>query len=237
MTNVLETPRLLFREYEVTDAEAAFEIYGDPVVMEFIGPNRVTASVAEQREKLIAIRAKYASWGEAYGAFALIERATGELVGTGLLKPLPDANEASTEDIEIGWHLARRCWGRGFATEAGRALAVHGFARLAIDTLNIVIHPGNERSVAVARRLGAVFKGRTTRYYGQDLELFHLERHWTNNYDRRAHQGDGSDFLRDHLQIARGEDFSGRHRAAPGKMVAGPRAAGTADTPWSCFIA
>ena len=176
MGNVFETPRLLAREYELSDAEAAFEMYGDPVVMEFIGPNSVTASVAQQRDKLVAIRAKYGAMVEPFGAFALVERATGELVGTGLLKPLPDAEGKDTEDVEIGWHLARRCWGRGLATEIGRALAARGFEQLPVDTLNIVIHPGNARSVAVARRLGAAFKGRTTRYYGQELELFQLER-------------------------------------------------------------
>jgi RimJ/RimL family protein N-acetyltransferase len=123
------------------------------------------------------MRERYARLGEPFGAFALIERATGELVGTGLLKPLPDASGKNTEDIEIGWHLARRSWGRGFAAETGRALAARAFEWLSIDVLKIVIHPGNERSVAVAKRLGATFRGRTTRYYGQELELFELERH------------------------------------------------------------
>jgi RimJ/RimL family protein N-acetyltransferase len=177
MTSVLETPRLLFRPYEVSDAEAAFEIYGDPVVMEFIGPKDVTASIEQQREKLIALRAKYAALREPLGVFALVERATGELVGSAMLKPLPDAKGTDTEAIEIGWHLMRRCWGRGLATEAGRALTTRAFEGLAIDTLNIVIHPGNERSVAVAQRLGATFRGRTARYYGQELELYQLERH------------------------------------------------------------
>lgn len=177
MANVFETARLIAREYELSDADAAFEIYGDPAVMQFIGPKNVTASVAQQRDSLASIRAKYGAMGEPFGAFALVERATGELVGTGLLKPLPDGEGKNTEDIEIGWHLARRCWGLGFATEVGRALATRGFDHLPVNLLNIVIHPGNERSVAVARRLGATFKGRTTRYYGQELELFQLERH------------------------------------------------------------
>jgi [ribosomal protein S5]-alanine N-acetyltransferase len=176
VTSVFETARLLARAYELSDAEAAFEIYGDPVVMEFIGPTKVTASVEQQREWLVRLQARNAAFGEPFGGFALVERASGELVGTGLLKPLPDAGGNNTEDIEIGWHLARRCWGRGLATEAGRALATLGFDRLPVDVLNIVVHPGNERSLAVARRLGATCMGRTTRYYGQDLELFRLER-------------------------------------------------------------
>jgi ribosomal-protein-alanine N-acetyltransferase len=176
MTKVFETPRLIAREYDPEDAEAAFEIYSDPVVMEFIGPKNLTASVAQQRDKLVALKAKYAAMGEPFGAFALVELVTGELVGTGLLKPLPDADGKNTEDIEIGWHLARRFWGRGFATEVGRALATRAFGRLQLDTLNIVIHPGNARSVAVANRLGATFKGNTNRYYGEELEHYQLER-------------------------------------------------------------
>ena len=176
MRNVFETARLIGREYELADAEAAFEIYGDPQVMAFIGPKDVTINVAQQRDKLVALRAKYVMLGEPFGGFALVECATGALVGTGLIKPLPDAEGTNTEDIEIGWHLGRRYWGHGFATEAGRALVTLGFERLAVNTLNIVIHPGNDRSLRVARRLGATFKGRTTLYYGQELDLFQLER-------------------------------------------------------------
>jgi RimJ/RimL family protein N-acetyltransferase len=174
--HVFETERLYGRAYELADAEAAFDIYGDPVVMSFIGPSNVTVSVAQQREKIAAIREKFGALPEPLGVFALFERATGELVGTGLLKTIPDATGLNTEDIEIGWHLAQRCWGRGLATETGRALAARAFTQSSIDVLNIVIHPGNERSVAVARRLGATFLGRTTRYYGEELEHFQLER-------------------------------------------------------------
>src|SRR5881394_1708178 len=102
MTNIFETARLFAREYELSDAEAAFEIYGDAVVMEFIGPTRITASIEQQRDKLATLRAKYRAMGEPFGAFALVERATGALAGTGLLKPLPDAEGNNTEDIEIG---------------------------------------------------------------------------------------------------------------------------------------
>src|SRR4051794_22367536 len=102
MTPIFETPRLWGREYAEDDAEAAFEIYGDPEVMEFIGPTNVPTRVAKRRDTIAAFRAKYTAFGAPFGAFALVERATAELVGSGLLKPLPDASGKSTEDIEIG---------------------------------------------------------------------------------------------------------------------------------------
>jgi RimJ/RimL family protein N-acetyltransferase len=56
MTTIFETERLIAREYEETDAEAAFEIYGDPIVMHFIGTMRVSADVAAERKRLVRAR-------------------------------------------------------------------------------------------------------------------------------------------------------------------------------------
>ena len=59
-----------------------------------------------------------------FGAWAVVERATGIPAGTVLLKPLPDG----AGEIEIGWHFHPDSWGRGLATEAARALLARGFA-------------------------------------------------------------------------------------------------------------
>jgi RimJ/RimL family protein N-acetyltransferase len=56
--------------------------------------------------------------------------------------------------VEIGWRLARNAWGRGLATEGARPARDHLFAALALPELISVIHPGNARSQAVARKLG-----------------------------------------------------------------------------------
>ena len=55
---------------------------------------------------------------------------------------------------ELGWILDEPFWGQGYATEGGRALCGLAFARGLTDSLYADIRPENEKSIAVARRLG-----------------------------------------------------------------------------------
>ena len=56
--------------------------------------------------------------------------------------------------LEVGWALRPAYWGKGYATEAGRRSITYAFEEMEADEVFSVIHPGNERSQAVARRLG-----------------------------------------------------------------------------------
>jgi RimJ/RimL family protein N-acetyltransferase len=87
------------------------------------------------------------------------------------------ANPADlTDDVEVGWHLARAHWGHGYATEAARALINHGFHTLNLDTINAVVNPANAASIRVTQRLGMTPLGRTRKYYNAVVELFRLPR-------------------------------------------------------------
>jgi ribosomal-protein-alanine N-acetyltransferase len=112
----------------------------------------------------------------ARGSFPLFLRETGALVGTAILKPLVDGAEKVQPEIEIGWHLRKSAWGQGYATEAARALLARAFELTSEDTIWVVVQPPNERSLAVARRIGMRHVGRTERYYGRELELFAMTR-------------------------------------------------------------
>ena len=164
---IFETDRLAYRDFVPSDVDACWAMWGDPEVMHFLGGvkekdvGEMAATVARVIAKYGALRAA----GLPYGGFAMIEKATGDLVGCALLKRLPDAAGVDTDDVEIGWHLARRVWGRGYATEAGRALRDRAFTTLPIDVLHAVVDIGNERSLAVARRLGLTHLELTDRYY------------------------------------------------------------------------
>src|SRR5690242_5630310 len=116
MNLVFQTERLIVRDWTMDDVESAFAIYGDPEVMEFISPTGPEPSLEAQREKLASMLKKYEEMVGGYGFWALEEKDSGRIVGSIMVKPLPGHDE-----IEVGWHLGRFAWGKGFATEAARA--------------------------------------------------------------------------------------------------------------------
>jgi len=171
MGPTLYTDRLLLREWTVDDAEAAYQMYGDPEVTRFLGDGKVVPDVAAQWAWLSERIEHYRSPAmKGFGVWAVVERDSQEVIGTVLLKPLVSA---TNDEIEIGWHLNRRVWGKGYASEAARRVLEYGFGELHLERIFAVVKPGNDRSVAVARRIGMQWLERTTQYYnGEELDLF-----------------------------------------------------------------
>jgi RimJ/RimL family protein N-acetyltransferase len=87
---------------------------------------------------------------DGFGFWAL-EHA-GELIGfCGISWVWFDAH--FTPAVEIGWRLRRDAWGQGFATEAARAAMAFGW-QLGLDQIIAFLVPSNQRSAAVAERIG-----------------------------------------------------------------------------------
>ena len=82
----------------------------------------------------------------------LIEPSTGELIGfcgPGVWRDAPDP--------EIGWWLARHCWGRGLATEAARAALQDALERVRLEKLISIAMPDNTASIGIMKKLGFEF--------------------------------------------------------------------------------
>lgn len=89
-----------------------------------------------------------------FGFFTVVEQKTGQPVGrVGLIK------HSDWPDIELAWHLYEGAEGKGFATEAAKAVKSWARDDLGLDRLYSYVDHGNTRSQAVARRLGAVRDG------------------------------------------------------------------------------
>jgi ribosomal-protein-alanine N-acetyltransferase len=157
-------------------AIAVFQIYGDPVVVRFIGSGKTEKNVETQQAALQRMVKRYADLNNGTGSWAIIEKASEQIVGAILLKQLPDNEGQLTQDYEVGWHLRQTFWGRGYATEAAKAAIAHGFQTLQLPIIYAVVRPENIPSVRVTRRLGMKPEGRSTKYYGVELELFSLVR-------------------------------------------------------------
>ena len=77
----------------------------------------------------------------------------GGLIGFCGLQPLPE-----TDDIEIGWWLARAWWGCGLATEAARAALRDAFARIGLARVVAIAQPANTASIRIMQKLGMRFE-------------------------------------------------------------------------------
>jgi RimJ/RimL family protein N-acetyltransferase len=86
-----------------------------------------------------------------YGSFSVEHRETGDWIGR--VGPMfPEGWPAP----EVGWTILPEYWGRGYATEAGRASIDYAFETLGWQRVIHVILTGNAQSVAVAKKLGSV---------------------------------------------------------------------------------
>jgi RimJ/RimL family protein N-acetyltransferase len=152
---IIETERLRLRPITRADVEPLHAIYSHPEVERWIGPH-LAAELAEEVEKQIALQA-----ARGFSMFALEDRATGELLGDCGLQPL----ELKGPEIEIGWDLAPHAWGRGYATEAARAVLAHAFvAPWSLDEVIAVVDPENARSQRVAEKAGMTLVGERPAY-------------------------------------------------------------------------
>jgi RimJ/RimL family protein N-acetyltransferase len=164
------TDRLTARDWTAADVPAAFAIYGSDEVMRWLGPKprRAVATLAEMTDRVNAMAGRAAARPD-YGLWPLVLRATDELVGAVLLQPLPDSDV-----VEIGWHLNPAYWGHGYATEAAQGALTLAFGPRELERVVAVVDPDNLRSQAVCRRLGMIYQGQTSEYFGLTLELFEI---------------------------------------------------------------
>jgi RimJ/RimL family protein N-acetyltransferase len=140
---VIETERLLLRSLALADLDQFVGLQQNPEVTRFV--RRLEGPAAEER-----LRAVEREWLErGHGMFAVLDRVDGRFLGRAGLKYWSQFDET-----EVGWVLRRDAWGHGYATEAARACLDWGFASLPVPYFTAMIHPGNERSIRVARRLG-----------------------------------------------------------------------------------
>lgn len=151
---VLQTPRLVLRGFRDDDLDAYARQCADAEVMRYIGAGGPVGAEMAWRHMAVFI----GTWAlRGVGMWALEERASRALVGrVGFLDP-PD-----WPGCELGWSLAREHWGRGYAFEAALAARRFGRERLGVGPLISLIRGDNQRSIALAQRLGAACDGEIT---------------------------------------------------------------------------
>jgi RimJ/RimL family protein N-acetyltransferase len=164
----LRTERLLLRQWREEDAEPLAEIYAQPEFREHNPPR----DLAQTRDQILRFALGWRHDG--FSLWAAEDLKSGRFVGRiGLIRH-HDWPEAP-DPVEVGWTLHRDWWGRGLATEAGRAAVECWRAHLDDPQLISITTPANWRSRAVMERLGLSLRGET-HWHGHDVVWYALDR-------------------------------------------------------------
>lgn len=149
---ILKTNRIGFSTWNDKDLELAVQLWGDIEVTRYICAtgefthqdivNRLNMEICNEKKFSI----------QYWPVFELI---TGELIGCCGIRPFK--TEAYT--YELGFHLRRKYWGLGYASEAAKAVINYSFEELKAASLFAGHHPENKASEKLLKRLGFQYVG------------------------------------------------------------------------------
>lgn len=143
----LRGPRLDLRWLDASDSPALYEIFADPDVTRYWSSPPLAG--LEGAEALVEdVHRSYA--GREAFEWAIWLRETEQLAGTCTIYHF----EWEQNRAEIGFALARRFWGQGFATEALSLLIGFAFETLGFRRLEADVDPDNERSIRALEKQG-----------------------------------------------------------------------------------
>jgi RimJ/RimL family protein N-acetyltransferase len=144
----LVTDRLRLRPVMAEDLDVVVALGADARVMAWFGGPVAADQAAAWMEKQLE------HWRR-HGSGRMAVDRDGVVIGfVGLTRT--DFDAGFTPGVEIAWRLAFEHWGKGYATEAARAVVRDGFDRLGLDEILGVTTPRNMRSRRVMERLGMV---------------------------------------------------------------------------------
>lgn len=140
------------------DLDNLANLLSDPDVMRFVG----NGLPANREESDIALQSIIRHWERHnFGRWAVIDKTTGAFVGFGGLRSLRGTPE-------VVYHLAPAYWGRGLATELGKASLGFGFETHHFERIVAVAKPQNLSSIHVMEKLGMKYEMHTSYY---DIEV------------------------------------------------------------------
>ncbi|MEN8249800.1 MAG: GNAT family N-acetyltransferase [Bacteroidota bacterium] len=144
---ILETGRLILREFEPSDAKPMFELNSNPEVIKYTGDPPF-----DSVEAVRGFLKNYSDYRKnGYGRWAVLLKPENEFIGWCGLK----LNEEDFTDI--GFRFFRKHWNKGYATEAAMATLAFGFNELGLDEIIGRVAAENTASVRVLEKINMRF--------------------------------------------------------------------------------
>ncbi len=161
---MIETERLLLREFTIDDLDELAALRADPEVMKYIG--------VQDREKVLQRLSYYISLygSHGFGAWGVVHKEQQKLIGWCGLMYLENSPE-----VEVGYGVAKAYWGQGLVTEAAAASLRYGFERAGLKRIVAVALPENTASRRIMEKLGMKYE-KNALHYGYDCAFYAIAR-------------------------------------------------------------
>ncbi len=164
----LETERLRLRAFRQSDIDDYAALNADPEVLRYLGSGQAAWDRNRSWRHMAFLLGHWQLGGA--GMWAVEHRETGDFVGiAGFAEP------EGWPGFELAGSLARRFWGKGYATEAGRAALDYAFTVLEKHHVISLIYPENQASIRAAERIGETLEGRIP-HLGREMLVYGLGR-------------------------------------------------------------
>ena len=148
MKKIIETDRLILRELSLDDTDSLYIILSDEETMKHYPKPYTKEETKGWIERSIK---SYKEFG--YGLWAVILKESNQFIGQCGI---------SSQDIdgkvvpEIGYHINKKFWNKGYATEAAGACLEYGFTKLSLNEIFIHTYIKNIPSTKIAEKIGMI---------------------------------------------------------------------------------
>lgn len=151
--DILETDRLWVRETMVEDVDSFYQIYEEPSItayMEDLFPDR-DEEIAYTKDYIEKV---YTFYG--YGMWTILKKDSGEVIGRAGI-----SWREGYELPELGFVIGVPWQGQGYAFEVCVSILAYAREELQMERVQVLVQPGNEKSLKLCERLGFIFSGKT----------------------------------------------------------------------------
>lgn len=159
----IETERLILRPFTLSDIDDAYLMNLDEEVSRYTGDGGKVSKDEMARRISEDVLGDYKKYG--FGRLAVELKEESTFIGFTGLKYLEDMDE-----VDLGYRFMSKYWGKGIATEAGKASLELGFNALKLNRIIAMVLPENMASIKVLEKLNFQYE----RSFSEDQMLINL---------------------------------------------------------------
>ncbi len=151
MEKILETKRLVLRQFTLDDSAFILELLNTPTWLQFIGDRNVHSIEDAENYLLNGSLKSYVENG--FGFYAVVAKETGNPIGMcGLIK------RDTLPDIDIGFAFFPNLISKGYGFEIASAMLDYALNTLKIKRIIAIVNPDNEKSIGLIKKIGMQFE-------------------------------------------------------------------------------